>query len=186
MSGKAGYYLGQALGKMSQHEFASKPTKRIAKVGHTLGFLMEAGGALVIIWEDSVPALLVVVAGVIVQCLLHWIALRIDHSMSLPTLRLYWAPRREVLTFRHSRITVGRQPDNVLTFDGTDWNKLLSRHHAEFFCKDGQWYLQDSGSVNHTYVNRKRLQPHTPVLLQRGDMIQFAFRDTILFDPPQM
>jgi len=87
MSGRAGYDIGQEIGKMMQHPFVSKPAKFVSKLGQVLGILLLAGGLLVMIFDTGLelfdgelvlPGFLTGVGGVVLLLLLHWIALQMD------------------------------------------------------------------------------------------------------------
>jgi hypothetical protein len=63
------------------------------------------------------------------------------------------------------RMTVGRSPDADVFLDDV----TVSRDHAVLVNRHGGWYLDDSGSLNGTYVNRKRIDSHR---LEDGDELQ--------------
>ena len=84
---RAGYDIGQELGKMMQHVFVSKLANAIAKIGQIVGIILLAGGLLVLIFDYGMalfggklilPGFLISVGGVLFLCLLHGIALLID------------------------------------------------------------------------------------------------------------
>jgi pSer/pThr/pTyr-binding forkhead associated (FHA) protein len=63
------------------------------------------------------------------------------------------------------RMTIGRSPDaNVFLDDVT-----VSRNHALLVHRRDGLYLDDLGSLNGTYVNRRRIESHK---LQHGDELQ--------------
>lgn len=53
-------------------------------------------------------------------------------------------------------------------------NAAVSRRHAEFSMLDGECIISDMKSTNKTYVNDVALSPHTPQVLQNGDLIRMA------------
>jgi hypothetical protein len=63
------------------------------------------------------------------------------------------------------RMTVGRSPEAEIFLDDV----TVSRDHAVLVRRHGAWYLDDSGSLNGTYVNRKRIDSHR---LEDGDELQ--------------
>jgi hypothetical protein len=63
------------------------------------------------------------------------------------------------------RMTVGRSPDADVFLDDV----TVSRDHAVLVHRHGGWVLDDSGSLNGTYVNRKRIDSHR---LEDGDELQ--------------
>jgi pSer/pThr/pTyr-binding forkhead associated (FHA) protein len=63
------------------------------------------------------------------------------------------------------RLSVGRSPDAEIFLDDV----TVSRDHAVLVHRHGGWFLDDSGSLNGTYVNRKRIDSHR---LEDGDELQ--------------
>ena len=46
----------------------------------------------------------------------------------------------------------------------------VSTFHARIFSRDGQWYVEDLGSTNGTYMNQRRVT--SPVEVRAGDRIR--------------
>lgn len=67
---------------------------------------------------------------------------------------------------------VGRSFDNDLTVS----DDSVSGHHAEFFRRDGRWWIRDVQSSNGTYVNGRRIQ-ESAVL--KGDRINFGVAEFV-------
>ena len=68
---------------------------------------------------------------------------------------------------------VGRHEANQLALI----HPLVSRRHARLIVKGGECAVLDLGSTHGTLVNRARLEPETPRLLQSGDVVEIgAFR----------
>jgi pSer/pThr/pTyr-binding forkhead associated (FHA) protein len=65
------------------------------------------------------------------------------------------------------RMTIGRSPDAEVFLDDV----TVSRDHAVLVKRSGAWYLDDSGSLNGTYVNRRRIDSHR---LEDGDELQIG------------
>jgi FHA domain/zinc-ribbon domain len=63
------------------------------------------------------------------------------------------------------RMTIGRSPDAEVFLDDV----TVSRDHAVLVRRSGSWFLDDSGSLNGTYVNRRRIDSHR---LEDGDELQ--------------
>jgi hypothetical protein len=63
------------------------------------------------------------------------------------------------------RMTIGRSPDAEIFLDDV----TVSRDHAVLVRRSGAWHLDDSGSLNGTYVNRRRIDSHK---LEDGDELQ--------------
>ena len=65
------------------------------------------------------------------------------------------------------RTTIGRRPDSDVFLDDV----TVSRDHALLVRRGDQWYLDDLGSLNGTYVNRTRIESQS---LQEGDEVQIG------------
>jgi hypothetical protein len=63
------------------------------------------------------------------------------------------------------RMTIGRRPDSAIFLDDI----TVSRDHALLVRRGSDWYLDDCGSLNGTYVNRERIDSRR---LQDGDELQ--------------
>jgi hypothetical protein len=63
------------------------------------------------------------------------------------------------------RLTVGRRPDSDIFLDDV----TVSRDHAVLVRRGEHYYLDDCGSLNGTYVNRRRIESHR---LTDGDELQ--------------
>ena len=65
------------------------------------------------------------------------------------------------------RTTIGRSPDCDIFLDDV----TVSRDHAILVRRGGDYYLDDCGSLNGTYVNRRRIESHH---LSDGDELQIG------------
>ena len=65
-------------------------------------------------------------------------------------------------------ITVGRAAGCQVTIDDT----YASQLHARVFQRDGQVFVEDLGSTNGTYLNRRKVTG--PMQIQRGDKLQIG------------
>jgi FHA domain-containing protein len=63
------------------------------------------------------------------------------------------------------RLTIGRRPDSDVFLDDV----TVSRDHALIVRRNGGYWLDDLGSLNGTYVNRRRIDSHR---LEDGDELQ--------------
>ena len=63
------------------------------------------------------------------------------------------------------RMTIGRSPDAEVFLDDV----TVSRNHALLVQRRDGLYIDDLGSLNGTYVNRRRIESHQ---LQNGDELQ--------------
>lgn len=51
-------------------------------------------------------------------------------------------------------ITIGRKEDNSIVLN----DQFVSSHHAKLFVRNDEFYLEDLGSTNGTYVNDNKIQ----------------------------
>jgi len=65
------------------------------------------------------------------------------------------------------KMTIGRSPETDVFLDDV----TVSREHATLVRRSGHWLLDDSGSLNGTYVNRQRVDSHR---LEDGDELQIG------------
>jgi methylglyoxal synthase len=65
---------------------------------------------------------------------------------------------------------IGRSPDSDLVLDSPD----ISRVHAKFFVKAGNYYFCDLGSRNGSIFNGKAAEKERPYSLSDGDVIRIA------------
>jgi hypothetical protein len=65
------------------------------------------------------------------------------------------------------RMTIGRRPESDLFLDDV----TVSRDHAIIVRRGGDYYLDDCGSLNGTYVNRQRVDSRK---LDDGDELQIG------------
>jgi hypothetical protein len=63
------------------------------------------------------------------------------------------------------RMVIGRSPDAEIFLDDV----TVSREHAVLIRRPDGWHMDDSGSLNGTYVNRRRIDSHR---LEDGDELQ--------------
>ena len=73
----------------------------------------------------------------------------------------------ESFPLERERMTVGRRPDADVFLDDV----TVSRDHALVVKRGGDFYLDDLGSLNGTYVNRHRIESHR---LADGDELQIG------------
>ncbi len=63
------------------------------------------------------------------------------------------------------RMSIGRRPDSDVFLDDV----TVSRDHALMVERGGEWWIDDCGSLNGTYVNRARIESRH---LEDGDELQ--------------
>ena len=73
----------------------------------------------------------------------------------------------ESFPLQGDRLTIGRRPDAGIFLDDI----TVSRDHAVLVQRSGDYYLDDCGSLNGTYVNRSRIESHR---LEDGDELQIG------------
>jgi len=66
------------------------------------------------------------------------------------------------------RTTIGRSPDNDIFLDDV----TVSRKHAVVLQSGGELRIEDLGSLNGTFVNRRRIDAATR--LESGDEVQIG------------
>ncbi len=71
----------------------------------------------------------------------------------------------ESFALSQDRLTMGRGPESNIFLDDV----TVSRDHALLVRRGEQWFLDDLGSLNGTYVNRRRIETQQ---LDDGDELQ--------------
>lgn len=98
-----------------------------------------------------------------------------SEQLSGPTLVIRTGGRAgDSFTLDGERFTVGRDTDSDVFLDDV----TVSRNHAVIVRRGGELDIDDLGSLNGTYVNRRRIESHR---LEDGDEIQVGkFKLTFL------
>jgi hypothetical protein len=65
------------------------------------------------------------------------------------------------------RTRIGRSPDCEIFLDDV----TVSRHHAVLVEREGTFFIEDQGSLNGTFVNRRRIDNQ---VLENGDELQIG------------
>ena len=73
----------------------------------------------------------------------------------------------ETFPLQGDRSTIGRRPDSDIFLDDV----TVSRDHAIIVARGDEHYLDDCGSLNGTYVNRRRIESQR---LSDGDELQIG------------
>jgi hypothetical protein len=88
--------------------------------------------------------------------------------------------RRDVELPLMKEVNIGRLdpasasfPDIDLTSDG-GLEKGVSRRHAKITRRGSEVFIEDLGSINGTFLNRKKLTPYLPQELKNGDELQLG------------
>jgi hypothetical protein len=66
-------------------------------------------------------------------------------------------------------LTVGRAGGCQVALGDDNY---VSQLHARVFQRDGQFYVEDLGSTNGTYLNRKKVT--APIVIRKGDRLQIG------------
>jgi FHA domain/zinc-ribbon domain len=92
-----------------------------------------------------------------------------DDGLEGPALVVRTGGGRAGETFRPQgeRTRIGRSPDCEIFLDDV----TVSRNHAVLVERDGRFAVEDQGSLNGTFVNRRRIDS---VQLENGDEVQIG------------
>lgn len=77
-------------------------------------------------------------------------------------------------------IVIGREDPISEVFPDVDLTDLdgmengVSRKHAVIHRAGADYTVEDMGSTNGTYINRKKIQPHSPQTIKPGDELRFG------------
>ncbi len=77
-------------------------------------------------------------------------------------------------------VIIGREDPISEVFPDVDLTSLggmekgVSRKHAVIHRSGTDFTVEDMGSTNGTYINRKRIQPHAPQAIKPGDEVKFG------------
>ena len=70
---------------------------------------------------------------------------------------------------------IGKEKSFVDYFIGD--NSAISRSHANIISRDGEYFVVDTNSMNHTYVNGQMIQSNAEMKIDHGMKIRFANED---------
>ncbi len=86
------------------------------------------------------------------------------------------ASGQEIVAAGQPELMVGRTHKNVVPdidlgpYGGTKAG--VSRRHCRLLYQDKQWFVEDLGSTNGTFVNKTKVKPHQAIALKEGDVIR--------------
>lgn len=81
-------------------------------------------------------------------------------------------PKDEVVIGREDPISDVFPDLDLTNFGGME--KGVSRRHAVLHRSGAEYTIEDMGSTNGTYVNKKKIQPHAPLAIKAGDEVRFG------------
>ena len=93
----------------------------------------------------------------------------------MPYLSLRDLATDQPFEFDIGEVRIGRDPDFELVVVAAR-SEVVSGRHARLFQREGQWWLEDSGSRNGTFLGDERLAPGTPVRVAAGSVIRLGAR----------
>jgi len=82
-------------------------------------------------------------------------------------------PLREEVTIGRLDPASASFPDVDLTTDDA-LDRGVSRRHAKIIRRGHEIFIEDLGSMNGTFVNRKKLTPYLPEALRNGDQLRLG------------
>jgi pSer/pThr/pTyr-binding forkhead associated (FHA) protein/CHASE3 domain sensor protein len=93
----------------------------------------------------------------------------------MPYLSLRDLSADRVLEFETDEVRIGRSSDLELVVMGGR-SEVVSGSHARLFRRSGQWWLEDSGSRNGTFLGDEQLAPGLSLPLSAGSVIRLGTR----------
>jgi hypothetical protein len=91
-------------------------------------------------------------------------------EIKIPQLGLYPQTPTNIapVSFALAEVTVGREPTCDFVLD----DRTISSKHARLVFRQNQWWLEDLGSTNGTFLNDQRIEG--PTVITHGDRIQLG------------
>lgn len=78
----------------------------------------------------------------------------------------------ECMTIDKPMVRIGKQREYVDLF--IEENAAISRNHANIIEREGQYYIVDTNSVNHTYVDGRQIPSNVETIIHFGAKIRLA------------
>lgn len=91
--------------------------------------------------------------------------------------RLMRLSTKEIIDIDKDTFNIGCDPKYLLDYVISD--KRISRRHASIIHRNGNYFIVDLGSKNHTYVNGNMLISNMEQILNSGDKIRLAVEEFI-------
>jgi pSer/pThr/pTyr-binding forkhead associated (FHA) protein len=98
--------------------------------------------------------------------------LGVDSAAQSATPHLVRIRNNERISLNKPVFRIGKEKSFVDYFIGD--NTAISRSHADFTARNGEYFVTDMNSTNHTYVNGVMIQSSTEVKLAHGARIKLA------------
>ena len=86
----------------------------------------------------------------------------------------------KVFSIRGRQVVVGRSRHHLVNLSDLPDGDIVSRKHATISRRQDEFWIQDEGSSNGTFVNGRMLQDREMVLIRDGCQIQFGKDGPIL------
>ena len=105
----------------------------------------------------------------------------LDGDQMIPFANLVRLRDQKAVRITKKQFTIGKAAEGVDYH--VDGNPAVSRRHAEIDYRDGSFYIVDTNSTNHVYVDDRMIPPGMPVRITDGtgirlgnEMFQFSMR----------
>lgn len=86
--------------------------------------------------------------------------------------RIYCVAFNQDVEIKKVPFTIGRSRQNIdLCIHG---NANMGRRHAEITYRDGSYFIEDLNSVNHVFVNSRKIEANVPYRLKANDKFMLA------------
>lgn len=85
------------------------------------------------------------------------------------------AKNNEIINLNKPVFRIGKEKSYVDYFIGD--NSAISRSHANIISRDGEYFVVDTNSTNHTYVNGQMIQSNVETKIAHGTKIKLANED---------
>lgn len=96
-------------------------------------------------------------------------------SVAQPKPHLVRTKNNEKINLDKPVFRIGKEKSYVDYFISD--NTAISRSHANFITRDNQYFVMDTNSTNHTYVNGSMIQSNVETKLNHGDKVRLANED---------
>ncbi len=96
----------------------------------------------------------------------------LDGNQMIPPARLVRLRDQNAVRITKKQFSIGKAAEGVdYRVDG---NPAVSRRHAEIDYRDGNFYIVDTNSTNHVYVDDRMIPPGMPVRITNGTRIRLG------------